>query len=250
MQKVVLLTDQPVLSAGMVTLCEKHGSLELASVCSTLTDLRDAVIRHQPRLAMLDYRPDLEATQLREVCTSACPLSVVLIGRRIPPEFACQAREMGVAAVLSTTLSLDQLANNLRRILEGEILFEHSVADAFPAARRIRFTPRESELVMLLSYGLKNKEISARLGISEGTVKVYLSKLFDKVGARDRFELALFGLKGLGRLVASAPQDGLSEADGLAAVSSGGNDPGAESQHLRRESGTLTPLSPGPIVFH
>jgi hypothetical protein len=51
--------------------------------------------------------------------------------------------------------------------------------------------------VSLLSQGLKNKEIATTLMISEGTVKVYLSRLFQKVGVKDRFELALFGLKNL-----------------------------------------------------
>ena len=52
-------------------------------------------------------------------------------------------------------------------------------------------------MVSLLSQGLKNKEIATTLMISEGTVKVYLSRLFQKVGVKDRFELALFGLKNL-----------------------------------------------------
>jgi hypothetical protein len=51
--------------------------------------------------------------------------------------------------------------------------------------------------VRLLAQGLKNKEIATCLGITEGTVKVYLSHLFKKVGAKDRFELALFGLKNM-----------------------------------------------------
>ena len=58
-------------------------------------------------------------------------------------------------------------------------------------------TQREGQLVSLLSQGLKNKEIATTLMISEGTVKVYLSRLFQKVGVKDRFELALFGLKNL-----------------------------------------------------
>ena len=49
----------------------------------------------------------------------------------------------------------------------------------------------------LLSQGLKNKEIATALNISEGTVKVYLSRLFQKLGVKDRFELALYGLKNL-----------------------------------------------------
>jgi hypothetical protein len=51
--------------------------------------------------------------------------------------------------------------------------------------------------VTLLSQGMKNKEIATALNISEGTVKVYLSRLFQKLGVKDRFELALYGLKNL-----------------------------------------------------
>jgi hypothetical protein len=47
----------------------------------------------------------------------------------------------------------------------------------------------------LVTQGLKNKEIASVMGITEGTVKVYLSRLFGKIGARDRFELALIGLR-------------------------------------------------------
>jgi DNA-binding CsgD family transcriptional regulator len=63
----------------------------------------------------------------------------------------------------------------------------------------VRLTRRENELLALVSEGLKNKEISARMGITPGTVKMYLEKLFDKVGARDRYELALYGLQTLRR---------------------------------------------------
>src|SRR5258708_13645641 len=49
----------------------------------------------------------------------------------------------------------------------------------------------------MVAQGLKNKELGAALNISEGTVKVYLSRLFKKLGLKDRFELALFGLKNL-----------------------------------------------------
>jgi DNA-binding CsgD family transcriptional regulator len=67
---------------------------------------------------------------------------------------------------------------------------------------------RQSELVGLLTQGLKNKEIAAALGISEGTVKAYLTTLYEKVGARDRFDLALFGLKNLGGRRESASAGG------------------------------------------
>src|SRR6202012_699960 len=61
-------------------------------------------------------------------------------------------------------------------------------------SRTVTLTRRESQLVTLLTQGLKNKEIATCIGISEGTVRIYLSKLFAKIGARDCFEVAVFGL--------------------------------------------------------
>jgi DNA-binding CsgD family transcriptional regulator len=85
----------------------------------------------------------------------------------------------------------------LQRVNEGEFWFEKALTDSFLSAKRIALTKREGQLVSLLSQGLKNKEIASMLLISEGTVKVYLSRLFQKVGVKDRFELALYGLKNL-----------------------------------------------------
>jgi len=61
----------------------------------------------------------------------------------------------------------------------------------------VALSRRQTQLLSLLVQGLKNREIATELGISEGTVKAYLTTLFEKVGARDRFELALYGLKNL-----------------------------------------------------
>ena len=85
----------------------------------------------------------------------------------------------------------------LQKVQAGELWFEKALTDSFLCARRVALTQREGQLVSLLSQGLKNKEIATTLMISEGTVKVYLSRLFQKVGVKDRFELALFGLKNL-----------------------------------------------------
>ena len=86
-------------------------------------------------------------------------------------------------------------------------------------ARRYSLTRREGQLVTLLSQGLKNKEIATALSISEGTVKVYLSRLFQKLGVKDRFELALYGLKNLTPGTPSADtQDSLSARKPVAPI--------------------------------
>ena len=115
----------------------------------------------------------------------------------ISTELAFQAMGLGVRGILRKTLPTDLQVKCLQKVQAGELWFEKALTDSFLCARRVALTQREGQLVSLLSQGLKNKEIATTLMISEGTVKVYLSRLFQKVGVKDRFELALFGLKNL-----------------------------------------------------
>lgn len=62
-------------------------------------------------------------------------------------------------------------------------------------AKTVRLTRREAQLLILVGQGLSNKEIATTLFLTEGTIKYYLSRLFKKMGVRDRLELALYGLK-------------------------------------------------------
>ena len=198
MGEVILLSDQPVLCEGIKAICRESGRLVLSRVCGRLLDLRTALAEIRAKLIIIDYKPEMDLASLREACRGAGHCRIILLARSILPELAYQAREAGISGVLSTTIGLPEMVDSIHRVLEGEILFDPALTDGLQLARTVKLTPREGQLVSLLAQGLKNKEIATALGISEGTVKVYLSKLFDKVGAKDRFELALFGLKNLG----------------------------------------------------
>jgi two-component system nitrate/nitrite response regulator NarP len=66
------------------------------------------------------------------------------------------------------------------------------------AARAPSLTPRERELIDLVRQGLRNRDIAAQLGVTEGTVKVYLHAIFDKLGVDNRTELAMRAAQLLG----------------------------------------------------
>jgi DNA-binding NarL/FixJ family response regulator len=122
---------------------------------------------------------------------------IVLWVNSISTELAFQAMGLGVSGILRKTLPAETQVKCLQKVQVGELWFEKALTDSFLCAHRVALTKREGQLVSLLSQGLRNKEIAGTLGISEGTVKVYMSRLFQKVGVKDRFELALFGLKNL-----------------------------------------------------
>ena len=80
------------------------------------------------------------------------------------------------------------------KVVAGELQIGFAaMSDAAQPRRRVSLTPREREIVSFLRQGMRNKQIAGEMGITEGTVKIYLFRLFHKLGVRNRFELARCG---------------------------------------------------------
>lgn len=171
--------------------------LELCSSCPSVENISQDLETHQPDLLLIDLTTDVTFSVLSSLHNLVRQAKIVLWVHTISTELALQAMSLGIRAILRKTLPVDTLIRCLTRVREGELWFEKALTDSIMGARRYSLTRREGQLVTLLSQGLKNKEIATELNISEGTVKVYLSRLFQKLGVKDRFELALYGLKNL-----------------------------------------------------
>jgi DNA-binding NarL/FixJ family response regulator len=105
-----------------------------------------------------------------------------------------RALQMGARGVITRTQSIETILECLRAVGEGNVWLEASNRGAAPRTHGgTRITPREREIIELVCRGLKNKEIAEVMTITPGTVKVHLMHIFEKTGARDRFQLALQG---------------------------------------------------------
>jgi DNA-binding NarL/FixJ family response regulator len=193
---VIGSVEEPLLEAGIRWILGQRPEFELLPFCRTLRDLVRSVAERKPDVVLCAFRPetDLPIADLR----FASPRSaIVALAREIDLEFAHQCIEMGVRGLMDSTVGADTLAECLVAVGRGELWMEKSLSMRLLDNPPVRLTRRQSQIVRLLSQGLANKEIAAALGIAESTVKSYLTVLFEKVGAKDRFEVALFGLKNL-----------------------------------------------------
>jgi two-component system nitrate/nitrite response regulator NarL len=195
MISVYLLGDEPVLAKGLEAILSATGRFHLGYFFSGLTELTAHLSSHIPDVLLLDVAPESAVSALGEIRRVSPSCKVVLWVNSISTEPAFQAMGLGVRGILRKNLPADIQVKCLDKVHEGELWFEKTLTDSFLNARRVVLSRREGQLVTLLTHGLRNKEIANTLRISEGTVKVYLSRLFQKVGVKDRFELALFGLK-------------------------------------------------------
>lgn len=212
MSTVLLCADEPILAEGLRRILEDVPGFDLAGCCPKPEDLREQIEALQPDILLVDLTADVTfsvLSGLREVVSTS---RIVLWVHAISTELALQAMSLGVRGILRRTLPVETLVRCLMRVNEGELWFEKALTDSIMTANSYSLTRREGQLVALLSQGLKNKEIAYQLSISEGTVKVYMSRLFQKLGVKDRFELALYGLRNL------APGSKVTEAESMSAA--------------------------------
>jgi DNA-binding NarL/FixJ family response regulator len=196
---------------GLTRVLAPVEGMKLVSWCKGLDDLRSELETHRPDLLLVDMTSEVTFNVLRGLHEAGQCTRIVLWVHTISSELALQAMSLGVRGILRRTLPAESVVRCMLCVNAGELWFEKTLTDSIMGARRYALTRREGQLIALLSQGLKNKEISAALHISEGTVKVYLSKLFQKLGVKDRFELALYGLKNLAPAVSAleGPSSGL-----------------------------------------
>jgi two-component system nitrate/nitrite response regulator NarL len=197
MVSVVLYSDQPILAKGLGAVIAADPALELIASCSKVAALKEHLANQAPHLAVLETTPDITLAALRELQSLAPGCKLILWTDSIAGDFALQALNLGVRGILRKTLPVEAHRLCLHRVYSGGLWFEKSLTDSV-RDRCVLLTARESQLVSMLARGLKNKEIAGELGITEGTVKVYLHHLFQKSGAKDRLRLGLQGLKSLG----------------------------------------------------
>jgi DNA-binding NarL/FixJ family response regulator len=195
--QIVLYTDQSFLAEGLAFVLSRQPGIELAashtSIDETIAYARD----HSIDILLLDLTEEVTISALHAIRRGNPSCRMVFWAGTIGTEFAYQAVEAGVCGILRKSLPPKKFMEALESLRQGEFCFDKDVLEGLITGVRVALSHREGQLVNLLSQGLKNKEIAWTLRISEGTVKVYLSRLFRKLGVGDRFELALYGLRAM-----------------------------------------------------
>jgi DNA-binding NarL/FixJ family response regulator len=184
------------VSEGLCAVFGRSPAFELARWSNDLGEFTASLADQRTDMALLDLATGLTLLALRDLRRRGTDVQIVLWGDPTI-EFGFHAMEMGVRGIIPVATPIESLTVALGSIRTGQLSFEKSFMEQLLLSKRVTLTRREGQLVALISQGLKNKELAYALGITEGTVKVYLSRIFKKVGVNDRFELALYALKNM-----------------------------------------------------
>jgi DNA-binding NarL/FixJ family response regulator len=162
-------------------------------------------------LLLIDIDSIVTLQGLHESRRLAPDAGLILWVNWVSSEFVRAAIQSGVRGILRRSAPVEMYNECLESVAAGQLWLEEEMSEKLLSEKSVRLSPRERQLVGLLTEGLRNKEIAGRMNITEGTAKAYLSRLFEKTGASDRFELAMFALKNLetNPLVTSARGPGI-----------------------------------------
>ena len=200
--RVVLVDDHPIVLHGLRQLFERPDDFEVVCCCPDGATAIAAVLEHEPDVLVLDLRmPGLSGLDvLRTLAEKRVACRRVLLTAAVRDEEVMEAVRLGVMGLVLKESSPEVLLECVRSVHRGEPWIERETATrAFRAildgesatVDGVTLTAREVEIVRMVAQGLRNKAIAERLSISEGTVKVHLHNIYEKLGVDGRLELVL-----------------------------------------------------------
>ncbi|HET9336502.1 MAG TPA: response regulator transcription factor [Sphingomicrobium sp.] len=198
MKRILLADDHPMIRNAIEVLLRDSG-FEIVGMAGTGQATLEAMERLQPDLLLLDIQmPDGNGIEvLRRLRASRSDAKVVLLTAAIDDSALLEARALKVQGIVlknsDPAFLLDCLESVAagRQWLDPELKARSRQLASAPARRIIPLAPRERELIACVRKGLRNREIAEQLGVTEGTVKVYLHAIFEKLGVGNRTELAI-----------------------------------------------------------
>jgi DNA-binding NarL/FixJ family response regulator len=204
--RLFLVDDHILFRDGLSRLLALEPDLEVVAGCGTIAEALETVSRRPVDIVLLDY--DLGEDHGSHFLSSARRAGytgkVLMVTAGMTAKESSTALHMGVSGIFLKHNSPGTLAKAVRLIMSGEIWVDPKViqlmADRVDQREDERVSPllteREQQVLRGIFEGLTNKEIGARLGVTDGAVKATLQQLFQKTGVRTRSQLVRIALEG------------------------------------------------------
>jgi len=207
MIRVLICDDQDVVLEGLQTILKSAPEIEVVAVAHDGAEALEKIPQAHPDVILMDLKmPEMNGIQAtREIRNRFPDVGVLVLTTYDADEWVFDAIRSGavgyllkdtprrelIAAVIGTASGKSHIDPNvagklLNHISQTTTIPESSIADTL--------NERERAILKLLAHGLSNTDIAKRLYLSEGTVKNYVSSIFDKLGVSDRTQAAILAI--------------------------------------------------------
>lgn len=204
--RVVVADDHPLFREGVARTLQESGRFAVVATAASGAEAVEAARRHAPDLVLLDLSmPQGGLWALERIALLQPAPVMVLLTVSEDGDAVFAALEGGARGYLLKGIGGAELVATLERVMQGESHVAPSLAARMLARMRSPvpssrdgldlLTPREEEVLRLVSEGLSNKEIARRTDVQERTVKHHMTQTLQKLHLRNRTEAALLAQK-------------------------------------------------------
>lgn len=205
--KIMLADDHVMVREGIKQLLELEGDIKVVAEAGDGVECLQLLKGDLPDVLLLDVNmPKLNGLEvLEKLKLLNINIRVLVLTIHNEVEYLAKAMEIGINGYVLKDSGSDVLRKAIFEVVNDEMYIQPNLVPLLNAklmqdrerkkAHKNILTNREYEVIILLSEGLFNKEIGARLGISEKTVKNHVSNIFKKINVSDRTQAALYAIK-------------------------------------------------------
>ena len=195
--KILFADDHQIVREGLARLIDREKDLKIVAEADNGLDAVRLAKELKPDLIVLDLKmPVMDGTAAAVEILRDNPNARILILTSFATSAEIKtALDAGVLSTIVKDSSSETLIDALRRTARGEKIISPEIADTLSAQRQTpTLSPRQLEILRLVSKGFNTDEIADRIGISRGGVKAHLAIAFDRLGASSRTEAASLAL--------------------------------------------------------
>jgi len=204
--KVLIVDDDALIREGLKILLEIEEDFLVVGTASNGQEALEMCRKEKPDLVLMDIRmPVIDGVLGTKLIKSHFEdIKVVILTTFMDDEYIKEALKSGAEGYILKNQPADSIIESLRAVGKGNIVLEREVAHALSAMlkegkkaapEQLDISQRELGILKLVGEGLSNREIAESLNLSEGTTRNYVTGLLEKLGFRDRTQLAIFYIR-------------------------------------------------------
>lgn len=200
--RIIVIDDDKLVALSLKTILEGSGSITVAAMGSSGQEAIELYRANRPDVMLMDIRMEgMTGIEAGELILREFPDAKLLyLTTFADDEYIVKALNMGAKGYILKQ-DFEGITPALEAVMGGQRVFGDKIMSRLPDLMKAQepydyaahgISDKEREIMELVAQGLSNKEISAKLFLSEGTVRNYLSTLLDKLSLRDRTQLAVY----------------------------------------------------------
>jgi DNA-binding NarL/FixJ family response regulator len=195
--RVAIADDHALFRQGLRSMLRLEEGVEVTAELERASDLTQMIDRTPCDVLLLDLQ--MERSVLSDIETLASRVAIVIVTASERVDDAIAAIRAGARGVVFKRFAIETLLTAIHTVVGGGVwlppTLQTKVVERLREPASAALTPREREITKHVARGLRNAEVAAELAISEVTVKSHVNNIFQKLGIRDRVELALYAVR-------------------------------------------------------